>query len=169
MPLNLAELKLGRDPDGALQRPVDRTAVVKHPMHALGNLAVRGIGLQAEPHVNAPNDENALLFLHLADRFSDQPPGAGRNLTRLQRASIGSDESAGSRGNDVVERGRVRLDFGRRPFEIMLRHGTVNAETDGLGFGGKKRAAERTLDPFNSHLGAIDDVGHSVIVRLFRA
>ncbi len=57
-------------------------------------------------------------------------------MTRLQRASEGSGESAGGCRDDVIQGGGMRLQDGRRDL-VVLRHRAMYAEYYRLLFGRK--------------------------------
>ena len=83
---------------------------------------------QLHGHMNPADDKYSLVPLHFARYISYQPAVAGINVTRLQRASEGSDHSTGRCGDGIVQRGRVRLfNQGWINF-VVLRNGAMDAE-----------------------------------------
>src|SRR5579884_3364897 len=97
-----------------VQRTVHRTELRKHTVHALRDRPLFGGRPQQQSHVNAPEDEHPVRgLLDFSDRLAAQPLLVGLDPARLQRASEGPRESAGHRGDDVVERGRVGLEGAR--------------------------------------------------------
>jgi hypothetical protein len=77
--------------------------------------------------VNSLDDQDLLLGLDFSKCLGDQTPLAGGNLTRFQRASEGSDESAGSTSNDVIERSGARRKGIRRDV-VVFSNRAVNAK-----------------------------------------
>jgi hypothetical protein len=63
------------------------------------------------------------------------------DLARLQRATQGSGQSTGCRGDDIVERGGVRLVAARSRL-VVLRDLIVNAKQDRLALLRKVRASQ---------------------------
>lgn len=53
--------------------------------------------------MDTANDQNPVFRLDLADNFTDKLPPAGIDLTRLQRASKGSNQSAAGGRYDIVK------------------------------------------------------------------
>ena len=102
--------------------------------------------------MNSTDYEDSIFLLHLARSVSPKQTLARRNLTRLQRASKGSDQSTYGRCHDVIERRRMRLKVRGSAFEIVLCDGSVDAEGHRLLFGRQVRAAEGPLNSFNAYL-----------------
>jgi hypothetical protein len=83
---------------------------------------VRALGLRAlvpgdpDPVVDADplEDQHAVLVLDLAAGLDVVPILPNFDLTRFQRAGKGAGQSAGGRGDHVVERGRL----GREPLRV---------------------------------------------------
>ena len=71
-------------------------------MHALRGLPILLPGFQSHPYMDTADDQHVLLEFDLSQSFTDQQSSRRANLTRLQRASEGSGESARRRGNNVV-------------------------------------------------------------------
>ena len=69
---------------------------MEDPRNSFGSLSVFLRCLEEQPDVNTTDDEHAVVFLDLARCIARQQAVAGRDLTRLQRASKGSDESTRS-------------------------------------------------------------------------
>src|ERR1700680_3849551 len=63
-----------------------------------------GVFRRGQPHrdVNAANDEDALIGFHLAGYVCREPATARIDLTRLQRASKGSEHSTRGCGDHVI-------------------------------------------------------------------
>ena len=81
------------------------------------------------------------------------------DLARLQRATQGPGQSTGCRGDDVVERGGMRLVAARRRL-VVLRHFIVNAKQHRLGLLWKVGAPQRTLHSLDSHPRDVADLTH---------
>ena len=73
---------------------------VVHPFDRLANLFGRPKRVGG---VNAPYHQHAVLGFNLAANLGDQPAVAGVDLTRLQRASEGAEQSATGGGNQIVD------------------------------------------------------------------
>ena len=71
-------------------------------MHARRVFPIPVLGFQSHPHMDTADHEHVLLEFDLAQSFADQASSRRANLTRLQRASEGSGESARRCGNNVV-------------------------------------------------------------------
>ena len=101
-----------------------------------GPLDPRAVGVGVDPqlvrHVDATDPQDAVLDLDLAAADPDQPSFARGDLARLQRASEGSGQSAGSGGDDVVER-RGPLDVAAPRDAVVVGDLVVDAEPDRLG------------------------------------
>lgn len=99
-----------------------------------GVLFVAWALLEQVSHPDPPDDEHFLIDLDIAFGFRYQSSRIGLNPTRLQRATQGAGQSAGSGSDDVVEGGGVRLEGPRRR-AIVRSDLVVNAKDHGLGFG----------------------------------
>ena len=87
-------------------------------------------------------------------------PLAGLDLARFQRAAKGAGQSTGSRGDDVVESGGLRLvRAGCRL--VMLCHFVMDAKHYWLAPRRKIGAPKRALHALDPNLGDVDD-RHSV-------
>jgi hypothetical protein len=71
-------------------------------------------------HMNAPDDEYAPLLLNLAHGLRCQTTSISPNAPRFQRAPEGTGQSASRRGDQIIQRGRVRF-MDRRIYFIVLR------------------------------------------------
>jgi hypothetical protein len=103
-----------------------------HGVHPLHRLALRFRRLQRVRHMNAAQDEHALLELHLAHRLGGQPAIARIDLARLQRAPEGAGQSATGSRHDVVDGRRMRLGDGGH--SVMGGDCAVRTELHRLGF-----------------------------------
>ena len=139
------------DRDGRFQRPVDGAEVRKHAMHPLGGLPVLGSRLQAQHHVNAPDDQHSILHLHFTCSIRRQLPGRCIDLTRLQRAPEGPGESTRHCRDNVVQRGRMGLKDVRWHF-VVLRHCAMYSEQNGGLLRGQPCAPQRSLDSLDPHI-----------------
>ena len=88
--------------DCRFQTSINRASIREDPMHAGRGLPIAVPDSQSHPHMNTADHEHVLLEFDLAHSFADQASSRRANLTRLQRASEGSGESARRRGNNVV-------------------------------------------------------------------
>lgn len=117
------------------------------------------IELESVDDVDALDDEDAVLVLDLAPRLGVEPALAGRDVTRLQRASKRPGQSAGGGGDDVVERGRA-LGFAAARDPVVVSDFVVDAEPDRLRRAGQLRPAQRSLQPFDLDTTGVDDLAH---------
>jgi hypothetical protein len=133
-------------------------------METLRDLAVCGIELQVVGDVDTANDEHLPVQFDLTGCVRGQPPLAGRDPARLQRAPKGAGESPGGGGHDVIQRGRVRrVDLGIHA--VVFRNLGMDAEECRLILGREIGAAQRTLHALNSNLGAVRyGVVHGVLL-----
>lgn len=99
--------------------------------------------------MNAFDQEHPVVLLNLSGHVGDQPPFAGRNFARLQRAPEGSGESPSGGRDQVVERGGVRRVL-LNIYTVVISHRSVHPEQDRLGLFREKRFSERSTDPFDS-------------------
>ena len=125
---------------------------MKLTCHAGGRLAVLFFRLQTQYDVNPADHQHAFFFLDLADCIGNQHAIASRDLTRLQRASIGAEQSTGRGRHDVVERGGVLLNTRRVALEVVLSDGAVDAEGDGIGFAREPRKPQWSSHAFDTNL-----------------
>ena len=117
-------------------------------MYAPGNFPIRLWRFQLQPHVNPANYQYVIFQLDLTCRFRHKTLVRCIDVTRLQRASKGSDKSTGRRGNNVVERRRMRFEHRGRHL-VMLSHRAVDAEDYGFRFCRQIRSAHRSFYPFD--------------------
>ena len=75
--------------------------------------------------VDAPDDQHAILALHLTGDLSRQFPVAGIDVARFQRTSEGPEHSTHGRRDDVVNRGSMGFGEHRRINLVMLRDGAL--------------------------------------------
>ena len=152
--LAILHLKRGGDGNTATERTIHRAGFGVEPMDTLRELAVCGIEFQVVGDVDTANDEHLPVQFDLTGRVRGQPPLAGRDPARLQRAPKGAGESPGGRGHDVIQRGGVRrVDLGIHA--VVFRDLRMDAEECRLILGRKIGAAQRTLHALNSNLGAV--------------
>ena len=88
--------------DGLVQRTVQGAAHGVNAVRPLDCLPRRFRRFQPHSHVNAANDEYALLCFDLSGYIRGQLSVAGIDLTRFQRASKSAHHSTGGRRNDIV-------------------------------------------------------------------
>lgn len=90
------------------------------------------LGAQAQvvADVDAANDQDVAVLLNLTGCLGREKALACWNLARFQRTAKGARQSAGGRGDEVVERCVVRL-VDPLVDAIVLRDRGVNAEEHG--------------------------------------
>ncbi len=130
---------------------------MEQAMHAFGGFAMVFGGLQDQPHVNTADDQHVFLRLHLAGGFADQKAIAGRNFARLQRAPVGSDESTGGGGDDIVERGCMRLELFGRDF-VMLGDCAMGAKVDRVILSRQVGDPQGSAEAFYFDAGGVGDL-----------
>src|ERR1700745_1809799 len=114
--------------------------------------------------MDAPNDENSLLRLHVAGSFRHELPVARINFARLQRAPEGADHSTSGCGDYVVDRRSMGFfQFGGVDF-VMLGDRTMNTENHRLQFAGQISDAKRANLALDSNFRDIDYVRHGFLL-----
>jgi len=96
------QLKRRGELDRFVQRPVQRAAHGVKAVRPLDCLPRRFRRFQSHGHVNAANDEYAILSFHLPGYIRGQFSVAGIDLARFQRASKSAHHSTGGRRNHIV-------------------------------------------------------------------
>jgi hypothetical protein len=109
--------------------------------------------------VDAPNHEHAFVLLDFTYSLGHKTVDRRGDLTRLQRASKGSGESTGGRGDNIVERSGMRRKGIRRNL-IMLGDCAMDAEDHRRRLRGQVSAAQRTSLALDAHFRSIDYVSH---------
>jgi hypothetical protein len=153
------EDQFGCDCNRIFQATVNGALVGEETVYPLRRLPLSLISLQLELGVYPPDDQYAIFHFDFTDCFGHQTIVRSRDLTRLQRASKGAGQSTGRRRDDVIERGRARLDRPRRHF-VVLGHRAVDTKNHRLGLGRQIRSANRPLHALDSNFGTVHDVGH---------
>ena len=98
-------------------------------MDAFGLLSLFWSDGESVAHVDAFDQQHPVLGLDLAQCLDFVPLRIDFDLTRFQRAGEGAGQSPARRGDDVVQRRRVRFeDVGRHL--VVLRHRPVHPEED---------------------------------------
>jgi hypothetical protein len=97
------------------------------------------------------DDQNAVLGLDLPDRFDLVLLWIDLDMTRLQRAGERARQSAPGRGDDVVERRRMRWVL-LRPDAVVLGDLGVHTEDHWLLLGGEIREALGATQPLDPDL-----------------
>jgi hypothetical protein len=103
------EVKAGRDGYAAADSAGDRAAVGVQTEDPRDRGLLGLVGGEPVGDVDAPDDQDLAVQLDLADRVCLETTVSGRDATRLQRAPEGPGQSPGGRGDQIVQRGRVRL------------------------------------------------------------
>lgn len=156
------EHEFRRHVDRRFQTSINGASICEDAMYARRGLPIRVLGFQSHPHVDTADHQNVLLELDLAHSLADQASSRRTNLTRLQRASEGSGESARRCGNNVVERGCTRFGNGGGNF-IVFRDCAVYSKNHRLGLCGKIRLSNRPFDSLDSHCGTIHHFTHDFL------
>jgi hypothetical protein len=155
----LDELKFGADVDSALEAARDRAEPGVERVHPLGFFSAFIGDREPVAHVDAFDEQHAVLGLDLANGLDLIALGIDLDLTRLQRAREGAGQSAAGSSHYVVECRGVRRVL-LRTDTVVLGHLGVHAEHDWRLLGGQKRKALRTTKPLNSHARDVRHVAH---------
>jgi hypothetical protein len=148
---------LGRDLDCAVDGSIDRAAILVNGVHALDDIR-RSVGRgKVVRNVNALDHEHIAVELDLADGIGGEL--FDFDLARCQRACKRSGQSTSGCGDDVVERGGVRLERVGRD-AVVLGDGAMQAEGYRLFLAREPREADRAALSFDANLGSVDDVTH---------
>ena len=116
---------------------------------------------QTHPDVNSPDDEHVVLGqFDFTDRFAGQPVAVSPDVARLQRAPEGPRQSAGRRGDDVVECRGAGLECAGGDL-VVLGDRAVDAEDDRLRLAGEVGAPDGPFHPFYPDVRPIHDVRQS--------
>ena len=110
-------------------------------------------------HVDAFDDQHAVLCLDLANGLHLVALGIDLDLTRLQRAGERASQSAAGCGHYVVQRGGVWWVL-LGPDAVVLGHLGVHAEHDRRLLGGQKGKPLRATKPLNPHARNVRDGAH---------
>jgi hypothetical protein len=84
--------------------------------------------------MNPPNHEHTLFIFDFAANIGREPALIRIDFARYQRATEGSDHSPGGRGDDVIDRGRMRFADLVYIDAIVLGDRAMDTEYDGLFF-----------------------------------
>lgn len=128
-------------------------------MDTLDRLAIPPVRGEMVDDVNAPDDEDLLIELDLADRVGGQ--FFDRDLARCQRACKGARQSARGRGDDVVERRRVRL-VRVRADAVMLRDRAMESKPDRFLFSRQPGQTDRASFTLDVDFRSVHDVAHAL-------
>ena len=151
---DVLHLKRCGDVDAAVNRSVDRTVVRVNGVRALRRGVLIGLHPQVVGHVDATHDQDIAVLLDVAGRLRREKALAGWDLARFQRTAKGAGQSAGGRGDEVVER-RIAWLVDLRIDAIVLGHRRVDTEMNWVCSDREEGAAVGSLHAFDPHLGAI--------------
>ena len=124
-----------------------------------GSVDVAG-HLQQIAHVDSLDHEDTVVDLDLAGRLPDKTAVASVDVTRLQRASEGSRQSAAGGGDDVVER-RGALGVAGSGDPVVVGDLVVDAEVDRLTLPRYLRTPQRTSNTLDPHSRDVLHVTHA--------
>lgn len=131
-----------------VERPLDFLAV--------------GTRINPQPvlNVDALDHQDAVIRLDLTGRLACESAFACGDLTRLQRASERSGQSAGRRRDHVVER-RRSLGVAAPCDAVVVGHGVVHPELDRLVARGQPGSPERPANPLDADARRVCDLAHA--------
>ena len=154
------QIQLGCNVDRAMKRSIHGTLRFEHFMGPFRRRdLVRGDILQCEHDMNTPEHQHAVLDLDFAVCHGVQATPACDDLARLQRAPKGTEQSTTSRGDDIVDRGRMGISH--LAFDaVMTSNRPMRAKAYRFWFGRKLRETERALDSSQRDLSSIDHFSH---------
>ena len=155
----LDELKLGGDVDCALEAASDRAEPSVERVHPLGFFSAFLRNREPVAHVDAFDEQHAVVCLDLANGLDLVALGIDLDLTRLQRAGEGASQSAAGRGHYVVQCGGMGWVL-LRSDAVVLGHLGVHAEHDWRLLGRKKGKTLRAAKPLNPHARDVRDIAH---------
>jgi hypothetical protein len=92
------------------------------------------ISKQIVGHVHTFDYQHASIVLDFTANFAPETAILGIDFARIQRASKGAQHSTAEGGDDVVNRGGVRLWQAALVDSVMFCNPTMNAEHHGLRF-----------------------------------
>ena len=110
-------------------------------------------------HVDALDEQHAVLRLDLANGLDLIALGTDLDLTRLQRAGEGASQSAAGSSHNVVQCGGMGWVL-LGPDAVVLGHLGVHAEHDWRLLGGQKGKTLRAAKPLNPHARNVRDIAH---------
>jgi len=111
-----------------------------HTLHCVTNSGGI-ISTQIVGHMYTFDDQHTSIILDFTADFAPEAAILGIDFARIQRASKGAQHSTAEGGDDVVNRGGVRLRQAALVDTVMLCNPTMNAEHHGLRFARKTRPA----------------------------
>lgn len=129
-------------------------------MNSLHNVSVPLRAFQPQGNVYPFNDQRTVIGFDLASDIRGKLPGRSIDMTRIQRASKGSNHSTAGRSDHIVESRCVNF---RQPgwIDAIVRgNRPVNAKLDGLGLGRDGGRSQRPLVSGKFYFGHIYNVAH---------
>ena len=113
--------------------------------------------------MDAPDDQYIFLKFNFTHRFGYEVIIRSIYVTRFQRASEGAGKSTSGSRDDVIQRRRVRFQNGRRNL-VVLSNSPVDSEYHRRCFCRQVCFSNRSLHPFDSNFGTIDNLGHRMLL-----
>jgi len=114
---------------------------------------------QLQSNMDAPDDQYVFLKFNFTHCFGYQAIIRSIDVTRFQRASEGAGKSTSGSRDDVIQRRGVRFQNGWRNL-VVLSDSPVDSEYHRSCFCGQVCFSNRSLHPFDSNFGTINNVGH---------
>ena len=109
--------------------------------------------------MDTPDDEYVFLKFNFTHRFGYQVIIRSIDVTRLQRASEGAGKSTSGSRDNVIQRRGVRFQSSWRNL-VVLSDSPVDSEYHRRCFCRQVCFSNRSLHPFDSNFGTIDNLGH---------
>jgi hypothetical protein len=106
--------------------------------------------------MNAADNQHLSFFFNFTPCFRAQPAFTGWNFTRFQRAAQGAGQSAGSRSDNIIQGGGMRL-VDLRVDTVVFRNLGMYAKKHGRILLGEIRTSQGAFYPFDSNLGCINN------------
>jgi len=103
------ENKLGGDLNSSFETEIDRAFAGEKAVHPARGSPVGLFGFQYQSHMDAADDEDIVLQFDLTHSLGYESLIRCIDLTRLQRASIGSGQSTGGGGDNIIQSRSVRF------------------------------------------------------------
>ena len=151
--------QLRRHDNRRSQTAIDGTFVRENAVDASRGFPIGLFSLQLQSNMDAPDDQYVFLKFNFTYCFGYEAIIRGIYVTRFQRASEGAGKSTSGGRDDVIERRGVRFQNAWRNL-VVLSDSPVDSEYHRRYFCRQVCFSNRSLHPFDSNFGTIDNLGH---------